>query len=192
MVSEASTSRVMVLPVKVLTRFAYHRAGAKPSAESTLSGCCNPIEYDRPPIACRRKSNAADRGECLLYLEFWSSIFDGVRSLHIKGDGLASQSLDENLHTATQAQNQVQRRFFLDIVIRQSATVLQLLAGENQTLPIGGNAFFILNFGFHIFDGVGGLHVEGNGFSGQGLDENLHFRVVSTGAVVSSEEFFFL
>ena len=60
----------------------------------------------------------------------------------------------------------------MDVVIRQSMTVLQLLAGKNQTLLIGGNAF--LNFGLHIFDGVGSLHVKGDGLAGQSLDEDLH------------------
>merc|ERR1719409_2407952 len=78
------------------------------------------------------------------------------------------------LYSTTQAQNQVQSRFFLDVVIRQSATVLQLLAGENQTLLIRGNAFFVLDFGFHILDGVGSLHVEGDGLACQSLDEDLH------------------
>merc|ERR1711959_657075 len=76
--------------------------------------------------------------------------------------------------TTAQAQNQVQSRLFLDVVIRQSATVLQLLAGENQTLLIGGNAFFVLDFGFDILDGVKSLHVEGDGLASQSLDENLH------------------
>merc|ERR1719174_1371091 len=97
-------------------------------------------------------------GNAFFVLDFGLDIFDGVGSLHIEGDCLASQSLDEDLHTTAQAQNQVQSRLFLDIVIRQSTTVLQLLAGENQTLLIGGNAFFVLNLGLDIFDGVGSLH----------------------------------
>ena len=68
----------------------------------------------------------------------------------------------------------MQSRLFLDIVIRQSTAILQLLASENQTLLIRGNAFFVLDFGFHILDGVGSLHVEGDGLARQSLDENLH------------------
>ena len=68
----------------------------------------------------------------------------------------------------------MQSRFFLDVVIRQSATILQLLASENQTLLIRGNAFFVLNFGFHILDGIAGLYFQGDGLAGQSLDEDLH------------------
>ena len=63
-----STSRVMVLPVKVLTNCTCHHASAKPNAKSILSGCCNLTECGPPPIACRRKLNAVDPGECLLCL----------------------------------------------------------------------------------------------------------------------------
>merc|ERR1719248_527660 len=115
-------------------------------------------------------------GNAFFILNFGLDIFDRVGRLHVKGDGLASQSLDEDLHTTAQAQNQVQSRLFLDVVIRQSTAVLQLLASKNQTLLIGGNAFFILNFGLDIFDRVGRLHVKGDGLASQSLNENLHLK----------------
>lgn len=36
-------------------------------------------------------------------LDFCLDILDGVRGLHFLGDGLASQCLDEDLHTASAA-----------------------------------------------------------------------------------------
>merc|ERR1719169_185555 len=80
-----------------------------------------------------------------------------------------------SLHSTAQAQNQVQSRLFLDVVIRQSTAVLQLLASKNQTLLIGGNAFLVLNFGLHVFNGVGSLHIKGDGLASQSFNENLHF-----------------
>ena len=44
------------------------------------------------------------------------------------------------LATTAQAQDQVQGRLLLDVVVRQGAPVLQLLAGEDQTLLIRGDA----------------------------------------------------
>ena len=32
-----------------------------------------------------------------------------------------------------------------------------------------------LDLGLDVFDGVGGLHLEGDGFARKGFDENLHF-----------------
>ena len=37
-------------------------------------------------------------GDSLLVLDLSLDILDSVRGLHLKGDGLARQSLDENLH----------------------------------------------------------------------------------------------
>merc|ERR1712178_300801 len=112
-------------------------------------------------------------GNAFLVLNFRLDIFDGVGSLHIKSNGLASQSLDEDLHTATKTQNQVQSRLLLDVVIRQSTAVLQLLASKNQALLIWRNAFLVLNFRLDIFDGVRSLHIKSNGLASQSLDEDL-------------------
>ena len=62
-------------------------------------------------------------------------------------------------------------KILLDVVVRQGAPVLQLLAGENQTLLIRGNAFFVLDLGPDIVYGVGRLHtIQGDGLTNQGLD----------------------
>ncbi len=44
-------------------------------------------------------------------------IVDGVRRLNLEGDGLAREGLDENLHTAAQTEDQVERGFLLDVVV---------------------------------------------------------------------------
>ena len=64
--------------------------------------------------------------------------------------------------------------FLLDVVVRESASVFQLLSGEDEPLLIRGNAFFILDLGFDIFNGVRGLYIESDGLSGQSFDEDLH------------------
>ena len=43
-------------------------------------------------------------------------------------------------------------RLLLDVVVRESTTILELLASENKTLLVGWNAFFILNFCLHVVD----------------------------------------
>ena len=54
--------------------------------------------------------------------------------------GSYREGLDEDLHAATQAQHQVQRRLLLDVVVSQGAAILQLLASENQALLVRGDA----------------------------------------------------
>ena len=57
-------------------------------------------------------------------------------------------------------------RLLLNIVIRKSAAVLQLLASENETLLIRGNAFLILDLGLYVVDSIAGLDLESDGLAG--------------------------
>merc|ERR1712243_31066 len=59
----------------------------------------------------------------------------------------------------------VERRLLLDVVVGQSATVLELLAGEGQTLLVRRNSLFVLNPGFDILNGVAWLDLKGDGLS---------------------------
>ena len=72
-------------------------------------------------------------------------IVDGIRRLHLKGDSLAGEGLDKDLHTTTKAKDKVKSGFFLNVVVRQGATVLKLLSGENETLLVGRNPFLVLD-----------------------------------------------
>jgi len=49
-----------------------------------------------------------------------------------------------------------------------------LLSGKDETLLVWRDAFFVLDFGFDVVDGVGGLDFEGDGFTRQSFDEDLH------------------
>jgi len=66
-------------------------------------------------------------------------IIDRVRRLDLEGDRLTREGLNKDLHTATETEDKVESRLFLDIVIRKGAAVLELLASEDQTLLIRGD-----------------------------------------------------
>jgi hypothetical protein len=51
-------------------------------------------------------------------------------------------------------------RLFLDVVITQSASILELLAGEDETLLVWGDTLFVLDFALHIINRIGGLHLD--------------------------------
>jgi len=59
----------------------------------------------------------------------------------------------------------------LDVVVGQSAAILELLSGEDQTLLVWWNALLVLDLGLDIVDGVRGLNLEGDGLASEGLDE---------------------
>jgi hypothetical protein len=61
----------------------------------------------------------------------------------------------------------------LDVVVREGAAILELLAGENQALLVGGDALLVLDLRLDIVDGVRGLDLEGDGLARQGLHETV-------------------
>ena len=45
-------------------------------------------------------------------------------------------------------------RLFLDVVVRECTTILELLSGEDETLLIWRNALLVLDLGLDVVDGV--------------------------------------
>ena len=62
----------------------------------------------------------------------------------------------------------------MDVVVRKGAAILELLAGKDETLLIGGNALLVLNLGLDVVNGVRRLDIEGDGLAGEGLHKDLH------------------
>ena len=79
----------------------------------------------------------------------------------------------------------MQSGLLLNIVVRKRPSVFQLFSCEDESLLIGGNSFLVLDLGLHVFDGVGGFHVQGDRFSSQRFHENLHAAAQSQDEVQS-------
>ena len=60
----------------------------------------------------------------------------------------------------------MQGGFLLDVVVRERAAVLELLAGEDQALLVRGNAFLVLDLRLDVVDRVRGLNLQGDGLAG--------------------------
>lgn len=95
------------------------------------------------------------RWDTLLVLNLRLDVVDCVRALNFQCDRLPSECLDEDLHTTTETEDEVKSGFLLDVVIRQSATILELLSGENETLLIRRNTLLVLNLRLYIVDCIG-------------------------------------
>merc|ERR1719431_869228 len=100
------------------------------------------------------------RGDALLVLDLGLDVLDGVRRLHLEGDGLAGQGLHEDLHPSAEPEHEVEGALLLDVVVGEGSAVLQLLAGEDEPLLVRGDALLVLDLGFDILYGVRGLHLE--------------------------------
>jgi len=64
--------------------------------------------------------------------------------------------------------------FFLNIVVRESATIFQLLASKNETLLVWGNALLVLDLSLDVLNGVRRLNLKSDGLASQGFDKDLH------------------
>jgi len=109
-----------------------------------------------------------------LVLNLGLDIVNGVGGFHLQGDGLSSQSLDEDLHATTEAENEMERRLLLNIVIGKSATVFKLFTSKNKALLVGRDTLLVLNLGLHVVNGVRRLNLQGDCLPGKGLDKDLH------------------
>jgi len=112
--------------------------------------------------------------DSLLVLDLGLDVLDGVGGLHLQGNGLAGQGLDEDLHSSSEPKHKMKGALLLDVVIAKSATILKLLPSEDQPLLVWRDSLLVLDLGLDILDGVGGLHLQGDGLAGQGLNEDLH------------------
>ena len=113
-------------------------------------------------------------GNALLVLDLGLHVLNGVGGLDVQSDGLAGQRLDEDLHTTTEAEHEMEGRLLLDVVVTQGAAILELLAREDESLLVGRDALLVLDLGLDILDSVGSLNIESDRLTGEGLDEDLH------------------
>merc|ERR1711942_527502 len=65
-------------------------------------------------------------------------------------------------------------RLLLDVVIRQSSSIFQLLSSKNQSLLIWRNTFLVLDLCLNILNSITRLHLQSDGLTSQGLDKDLH------------------
>ena len=74
--------------------------------------------------------------DSFLVLDLGLDVLNGVRWLDIEGDGLSSESLDEDLHTTSESEDEMESGFFLDVVVGEGTSILELLTSEDQPLLI--------------------------------------------------------
>merc|ERR1711990_145 len=93
-------------------------------------------------------------GDSLLVLDLSLDVLNGVGRLDLEGDSLASQGLDEDLHTSPESEHEMEGALLLDVVVGESSSVLQLLASEDQSLLIWGDSLLVLDLSLDVLNGV--------------------------------------
>jgi len=112
--------------------------------------------------------------DAFLILDLGFDGLDSVSAFDVEGDGLASECLDKDLHTTAEAEDEMEGRLLLDVVVSESATVLELLSGKDEALLIGRDAFLVLDLGFDRLDSVSAFDIKSDGLASEGLNEDLH------------------
>ena len=135
-----------------------------------VSKCLSVLE-----LLARKDQALLIRRDALLVLNLLLHILNAVARLNIYRDRLTCECLHENLHAATETQDQMECRLLLNIVVRKGLTILELLAREDQALLIRRDALLVLNLLLHILNAVARLNIERDRLASKSLDENLHF-----------------
>ena len=100
---------------------------------------------------------------------------DHLIALVLSGEsGERSFNLLSSHTTTSKSEDEMESGFLLNIVIRKSSAILELLTGEDKSLLIWRDTFFILNLSLDIFNGVSRLDVKSDCLSCKGLDKDLH------------------
>ena len=68
----------------------------------------------------------------------------------------------------------MESRLLLNVVVAQSATILELLSSEDESLLVGWDALLVLNLSLDVVDSVRGLDLKGDSLASESLHEDLH------------------
>merc|ERR1712183_326966 len=104
-------------------------------------------------------------GDSLLVLDLGLDVLNGVRGVHLEGDGLTGEGLDEDLHASSQSEHKMESALLLDVVVGEGSSVLELLAGKDQPLLIWGDSLLVLDLGLDVLNGVGWFDLQGDGLA---------------------------
>lgn len=125
-------------------------------------------------VVLGHKAPDASDGGVLAKANNLASVLDPVVLEGLEGDGLVGTldllGLGEDLLLAllsatAKTEDKVEGGLLLDVVVRKSTAILELLAREDETLLIRGDTLLILNLGFYVVDGVRRLNIERNGLA---------------------------
>ena len=91
-----------------------------------------------------------------------------------KGDGVrhARKTQEQHLQATTETKDEVKSGLLLDVIVRKSTSILELLAGENQSLLVWGNPFLVLDLRLYVINGIRRLDFESDRLAGETVVHN--------------------
>ena len=83
-------------------------------------------------------------------MDFRLDVVDGVGAFDLESDGLSGQGLNENMHTITETEDEMESRLLRDVVIGEGAAVFKLLFGKDESVLVRGDSFLVLGLGCYL------------------------------------------
>ena len=114
------------------------------------------------------------RWDAFFVLDLGLDVFNGVCWLNVEGDGLSSLCFDENRRATSASHKHSAAASVLYKVDAEGSAIFELLSGKNESLLVWWDAFFVLDLGLDVLNGLSWLHVQGDGLSSECLYEDLH------------------
>jgi hypothetical protein len=103
--------------------------------------------------------------DALLLSNTFLDLGNAVGVLHIDSHGLPSESSHEYLHSSAESEDEVDGAFLLDVIVTQAAFILELLAPEDESLLVHGDALPRMDELLEAGHAVTALHLACHGLS---------------------------
>ena len=82
----------------------------------------------------------------------------------------------------------MESRLLLDVVVSKGVSILELLAGKDETLLVRRNSLLVLDLCLHSVDAVRRLNLKSDGLASEGLDKDLHVGWLVVGDEAEEKE----
>ena len=81
---------------------------------------------------------------CLNVQDLGFDVLDGFGGLDLDRGDPAAHRLRKHPHSSTKSEHQVKSALLLDVIVGETAAILELFSSENETLLIWGNSLLVL------------------------------------------------
>ncbi len=72
--------------------------------------------------------------DSFLVLDLLLDVLNGIAGLYFQSNRFSSQGFDEDLHSSSQSEHQMEGRLLLDVIVAQGSSIFELLSSEDKSI----------------------------------------------------------